>query len=317
MKTTYLDKDAGIQEWRRLTGHEGTVQEDVLRANISDAVSQMLTDEQFGYNIALFDIRSRKTLLPPNFETLVLIAAVKSDEHRVNRGHMINWVYGVAGSDCELHIDLKCPDCDPQPCSCSAPIIIETDKLFREEHPEMEVNKWRHFAGFSRPTTDGFPVSNIFPQFRLLTPFTNNSAFWNTNHYIGDCPNLGCLSTDGYRFEIENGYLITDFDCGQVLLSYLGSYKDADGYYLIPDTPQAVAGCVWYAQARELYRRYLIALDPAVERAWQAATSLAELHIGRARDELAVPSAEDWTTIFKEIWAIPDHKYYYHNPYNR
>jgi len=49
------------------------------------------------------------------------------------------------------------------------------------------------------------------------------------------CPNLSYSCTN--EAHIRNGWLYTNFECGTVYISYMGTLEDADGNLLVPDHP--------------------------------------------------------------------------------
>lgn len=307
----YIEVDSLINEY--ITDNEitGKTVETLLRRWFSRGAEMIVRTECQNFRVAIIDIKKHVGELPEFLHSIFLAGAFESGHNRVGREEMRKWVYDVLGTDCEVEVKLNCPECDQQTCNHSTPIVeLEMDRIYREERPYLTAVNDSHFIGYSANTTDGMACMDIAPKFHVMRPKITDTAWWNSEYYLGVCNALGPRLHHAHTYHLEDGKFITTMKEGQVVVSYLANKRDANGYFLIPDTGVVI-------EALEAFVDYKFAARAAkygnqtdsnyalnCERKWRDLRA-------DAINELEMPSSETWEGIINKYWIISPDKYHY------
>lgn len=129
----------------------------------------------------------------------------------------------------------------------------------------------------------------------------NSSTFPRSLH-TRDSPNRYASSDVGYI--VNFNYLETDFETGEVALSYLATPMDEDGYPMIPDDSAFQEALKWYVALRmnEGGWKHPAGLQyPDIERRWFH-------YCGQARQRNKMPDIDQYQN-FLESWVrlVPDY----------
>ena len=315
MKTEFVSIKNAVQDFLQdLKIRHEEVDENLLIKWAADCSKWFHTDQQLRHRVLILQIENSRARLPDDYSILAQAAAnpiirPKCDctkepdspcctEIRNPRAkgrpktrieEVSQWVASSLKEECHLEINVICPKCHKDKCSCGMNAIeIDVDRLWEMSHPEYY---YKHFTKVGRfgngPGTDSFYT----PKFQLMRYSTND--FFNIKNILTECPNVNCKDCSN-EFIISLPYIEVDFQEGEVLLSYLGKMLDGDGEIMIPDHPdaheaiQAHLRYKWYlAEGTRLRDSFLINLS-------NQALSRRDEHIGYARASLEIPSAQEW-----------------------
>tara|TARA_R100001015_G_scaffold19116_2_gene14947 strand:- start:9857 stop:10750 length:894 start_codon:yes stop_codon:yes gene_type:complete len=143
-------------------------------------------------------------------------------------------------------------------------------------------------------------------QYRTFTEFFPLRIKHN-NSVVCDCPNLSVQSAD--IAQVKDGYLLTNFECGKIYLSYQGAMEDTEGNLLVLDHPYCNE-YYEYALKQRILENMLFNGEQVsqqlglIEQKLRAArnTALGFVNTGNFKD-------------FQKIWET-NRKAQYHNYYN-
>ncbi len=310
----YISSKAAVREYLRLSGHKGDLDKSDILAWANDAVSRIITDEQFIHKIIILDVFEFKTQLPTDFSSVVQAAYLFTQENSCELKKEVSKFTDIQ-LGCKLDIEISCPKCKQKDCKCgSCELYIDVDRLWRSAHPEYQTAYMKHF--FDYGGTDN-KTSVYSDRFQLMRPST--TSFFNYDYHIKGCINFNVDSNVEYLISHPN--ILVNFKEGKVLLSYLAKRIDEEGYLMIPDEPVAIEAITWYIQEKMLYRAYMEDFSQAKRMAWEAAMQLRERYIARAMSQLQMPDADMWRAFVKRFIhrVLPNYNYeddFYRTPEN-
>lgn len=327
MKTGYVSINNAIKEWTEDTdlAHE-EIKPELLIRWATDCVRMINTDQQLRHRIGLFQVENSRVQLPNDFVMLCQAASnVFPDEYcdcsqdpdccaknnnsrrtpKSRREDIVQWVQGTLEKDCELEINLVCPDCHKTACECNTPVVeVDVDRVWEMAHPEIY---YRHHTRIGRFGYGPGPWSSYYtPKFKLMRYASND--YYNLKHVLGGCPNVNCPQCIN-EFIIDLPYIEVDFERGEILVSYLGKVLDEKGDYMIPDHPDVFSAIFWHLESKWFWMEYRRTLkDNAIKsqelyRAHKTAEQNRELAIGQAKSKLELPA-------FAEFKNWLDNNYY-------
>lgn len=295
MKTNFVSAKSAVKEFLRNSGHSGDLEKTDILAWANDAAYIISTDEQLVHKIILLNVNDYKVELPKDFKYIIQ-AAYKIDNKKSCsqlKTEIVQFKQKQWG--CELEINVKCPKCHKVECSCDEPsFVIDVNKMWANAHPEHMMAYAKHFYSFGKTYKNSCCYHD---EFRLMRP--NSSSFHNLNYHIGNCINLNLDCEINYTVELPN--IIVNFKEGTILLAYLASNTDEDGYLMIPDTPRSHDAIYRYVQERMLYKKYLEDFSQNVRIAWQTSVELKEKAISRARAELQTPEQDEFSSFVSKF----------------
>lgn len=283
MKVSQLTVDQLIVEYIDAVGHEGELDRTYLKKCFSDASSRIGTFDQLTHYVEVFDVRDYKCQVPDNFKYIIQAACRVAPSRPVTREAISKMTQKVLGTGCEIEIDIKCPACHEESCSCDDRKVVEVDvnRIWETANPKYYTRYMKHFYMHGGNTGRG-TQSLYHNDFILMR--TASGSFWNTPYHLNGCLNLRVES--GYEYRVEPPNMIVNFQEGEVLVGYMASKTDDEGYLLIPNTPQAIQACIWYAAERMAFRKYTMDPTQKNERFWTNMMAMREKHIGRAKNQL-------------------------------
>lgn len=215
----------------------------------------------------------------------------------------------VLGTGCEIEISIKCPECHNEPCSCTDRKVIEVDvnRIWETANPQYYAKYMDHFYMHGGNTGRG-TRSLYHDDFYLMKVASGN--FWNAPYHLNGCLNMRIESE--YEYSIQPPSMIVNFKEGEVLIGYMASQTDDDGYLMVPNTPQAIQAIIWYVQERLAFQRYSQTASSKDEKFWSNMMIMREKHIGRAKEELRHFSEDEFWQFVENHWRkmIPYRKFH-------
>lgn len=252
----YVNIDSVIEEYLDLTDISSRVPKTYIKKLANDVVKKLVFDKSYRHRIEILPVKDNKARLPESLVKIIQLAYRDETPRKIIREEIIEWTSRY--DDCELTISLDCPHCHGTNCSCERPgFIVDVDELWNRSHPELQYGHlgwyYRH-GGFSH--TNNSPLSFYHPEFSLLKPAS--SDFFNADYHIKGCLNLDSrlMSNCVKEYRIDPPVIRTNFEEGEILISYLEARVDDEGYRLIPDIPDLFDAIKWYIEAHMLYRDY-------------------------------------------------------------
>lgn len=296
-----------IEDYLDFSGHEGELDETWVLKQANDAVSRIVTDQQLVHEIALLDVRDYKAELPSQMRYVVQAAAKEDAKYPSSREEVSQYVQKVFGTDCEFEINLNCKQCGNTGCSCDTNVLeVDVNRIYETAHPELFTQYMSHFYRSGGNTGRG-TKSYYHPEFLLMRKTSNN--FFNVPYHINECLNLGIESV--YEYDIKMPNIVVNFKQGQILLAYMATPTDKDGYRLIPDVEVVFQAINYYIEERMAFRNYRSSKTQNDRAFWQEMFQLKEKMIKRARITLQIPSEDEWWQFVKNHWTkvVPYYKW--------
>src|SRR4029079_4285326 len=201
-KPTYISPKAAIHEFRRFVGTNIEINKSDILASVNDTLDRVLTAEQLTQKIALLPVENYKVELPDGFK-YVCQAAYRNqcDPTNKTRLEISQLTQKILGTDCNLEINVNCPTCNPNPCSCGTPIVtVDADRIFESNNPQLLHGHMDHF--YSYGTTSGFKSSVHHPEFQLMR--VTCSDYFNVPYHISECVNINLDCNIEYMIENPN-----------------------------------------------------------------------------------------------------------------
>lgn len=173
-----------------------------------------------------------------------------------------------------------------------------------------------------------FSKASKCPEFQMVRPKSN--YYFNLPNIIKKC-NVPCYDTN-LEYDIKDGIITInnyDYKCnqckgcnektscylnypiepqGQVLISYLGSKIDEEGFLMIPNTPYSIKAVTDYIVAYMARIDYASKQDNKSKDYFLTMNQLSEISLIKARAKLRIPSPDKWDHFIKNI-VIKENKY--------
>ena len=300
MRVEQLTVDQLIVEYIDAVGHEGELDRTYLKKCFSDASDRVGTFHQLTHYVEIFNVKDFRCQIPSNFKYVIQAASrVGTGQQPTAREAVSKMTQQVLGTGCEIEISIKCPACHQEPCSCEDRKVIEVDanRIWQTANPKYSTQYMNHFYMHGGNTGRG-TQSIYHDQFILMR--TASGSFWNAEYHLNGCLNLRV--ENGYEYRVEPPNMIVNFQEGEVLVGYMGTMVDKDGYLTIPNTPQAIQAVVWYAAERMAYRNYIRQPGTTTRTLWSDMMAMREKHIGRAKNELRQWGEDEFWDWIENHW---------------
>lgn len=255
MDVGYVSIDSIISEWLDMTGHDGQFDTDFIYKCAQDELNKLGRGEQAQQYISMLNIEEYKAKLPPNFKSIAQVAINIFPERPCPRTEIVEWNQKLFdGSGCDLKINLECPSCHKQSCSCSTPVIeVNADEIWRRSNPQYATAHLKHFYSYTNMNEyPGDRFCNHHPQFKLIGRASNN--YRNLKYHISECINLD-LDTET-TYDIDVPYMVVNQRNGQILLSYFGYRMDDKGRMMVPNLPEVFESVILYIERCVAYKEY-------------------------------------------------------------
>lgn len=299
-----------------ITEHDlrGKIDEDLLYRWAHTRAEELIGTEQLDFAVALLQVENFEAKSPAGLHSIYLAACAEDASRTWNREMFVGYKEKVYGTDCDIEVTLKCPECDQTACACSTPVMdIRVDELYLKQHPQYWAQTMHGYLGYAATTNDGFPCTNFSPDYKIMKPRPAEDAFWNSEYFLGVCSAIpGHLPY--YSFEVSGDRFLTDLKEGQVYLAYLRYLKDKDGYLLIPDYPVVIRAIVAYITEKVMWTKWMKGTGNQNDRLrWLDAKNESLALLAEARNEIEIPGPDKWMQMVKKHWILPTTRYYQRN----
>lgn len=346
MNKNYISIKSIIEDYIDKTGNSDIEPNQILRF-ANDALDRILPGEEFSHNIALLDVKDYKALIPSNFKYVLQAGYhIEHDDHHPYHHHhydsreIVEYTKKIFGSDCELKLDVHCDNCGDYD-NCGAEVLkLDVDHNFLLKNPSYMYKYSHHYYGGR--TLDPHSVKDhyydqkyphnhnrhtnvhqdcignnckhectLHPNFSLMR--RTSSYFYNVPYHVNECININTDSAVEYDVHLPN--ILVNFKKGQVLLAYLGSNTDDEGYLMIPDVPLVYDTVVQWIEERLAYINYRKTKQQNDRIFWQQSLELRDKKIKQARMYLATPTPDEWEMFIRNHWVrkVPNYKWEAHH----
>lgn len=278
--------------------------------SIQDCTDRLCTNEQLVEKIGLFRIKNYEMDLPENLHSVIQAAYRDFTGRPFRREQIVELTQNsMQKAGCNIRIELDCPKCGQQECSCdSTEFTVDVDRIWEMTRPEWGYRHMQHYYGVGGLDRMG-TACGYHPEFRLMTPATNN--FFAAKWHIPGCVNLGRLESS-VNYRIDPPKLICTIESGEVLLAYLAKAVDDQGYRLIPDISEVATAINWWVAERHWYSRRIEEPDNrGILMLYQEAAQNKDIYLARAKERLSTPSFQDWWAFVNNHWrkVLPNYDF--------
>lgn len=308
MKLGYVTNNSIVDDLLTEIDITGQIKEEVIKRQIDDAAKMIIDTEQMMFGVSILDVENFHATLPDGLATIELAACTDNPKHYLNREEVAGWRQQVFGTECQVEVNLLCPECKKDKCKHSAPVIeVDVDRLYIESRPYLW-NIDSKYLGYSAAITDGFPTPNFSPHFQIMKPRASDAAFWNSEYFLGIC---NSLDTVKYLYDRNGQEFLTNLKEGQVYIAYLKFMKDSEGYFMIPDNPIAIEAVKAFVTMKMMRKHYLKDGNQTDRLRYKDMQAEAMQLISQAKVELETPEAGKFNRIADKHYRIPRDRYYY------
>jgi len=282
-----------LEDYIEFAGEELQLEESVILKVADDTMAKIATGESLDFRIAVLDVKQYQAPLPKGFRTVVQCAYRDLTEGKARREQIVEWQQRVWGSDCKLKIELECPDCHQESCNCSSDVVtVNADDMWRDSHPELIANKWKHFYDYG---SLGDPMGVPCSGFKLMKRTSN--SFFATKYHIPGCVNFSFDSK--HEYDISPPKMILNFKDGEVMLAYMSIAYDSDGYRMIVNHPRVHEALFYAIIERTKFRDWLKTGDPKFQSMFREAERKKNESITMARSAISIPDPDKWFQFLK------------------
>ena len=331
MNVDFIPIRAAIEDFISDSGvSQGEVSERWLLKHAVDCIEWFGSTEQLTMKMGVCPVKNHTVQLPKDFKLLLLAASNpdydgeceqcpsggKRKYNTTRKEEIVQWVQQTYERDCELEINLVCNRCHKTECSCNTPMVeVDVDRIWQQANPQAYHKGFDRIGKFGDGPQYGYNSAGMpafESKFQKMRVASSNT--WNSQYFIGDCPNVGCMDCV-HSFRLEKPVMKVDFLSGEVFLSYLGVVTDEEGYPLIPNNPDAFEAIFLHLTHKLLYREYLTSIrNPQINSqelriAAMEAKQQREIAIGIARSALEIPDFQNFKEFIDTYWVrrIPVH----------
>lgn len=303
MNKNYISLHSIIEDYIAKTGNSNIEPSEILRF-ANDALDRIIPGQEFVHNIALLNVQNYKVQLPSNFK-YVLQAAYKIDNKPCNSEQVVEYTKKIYGSDCKLDIQVHCDNCGEYNCG-SEVIKLDVDHNYLLKHPNYMYQHTKHLYGHGTLDSKNNRTT-LHPDFQLMRRTSN--YFYNIPYHVNECINLKVDSKIEYDIHMPN--MIVNFKEGQVLLAYLGSNVDENGYLMIPNVPLVFDAVIQWIEERLAYIDYRRNKEQKDRIFWQQALELRDKKVKQARMYLDTLTPDEWELFIRNHWVrkVPNYKW--------
>lgn len=277
-----------------------SIDESLFRSIADDTVYKIVGNSTKLFSMVWIDIKDFKGNLPKNYSVdIQAIFRFKEPIHK--RVEITQMIQKIPGNNCSLEINLKCPACHQEKCSCGQIIAeIDVDRVWRMANPEYTAAASKFYSDSFNPLSYSRLGSSIMEEFRFKLMKRTRDNWFSMNYYLGDCVHL--TDQDLVEYKIVNGKIITNFQEGEVILAYLGDHLDIDGYRMAPNNPRAIEAILTAVAHANMQKKFYTQLDQNTRLALQMLTQELELKISRARTQLNFPTYNEFISALQNDW---------------
>lgn len=239
---------------------DATIREGDLLSFANRAAKMCYSTDLYDEKVVLLPVIAGRVELPDDYQVVIQTAFTPKLPDKCKET-VCNKVSEYSNSSCNVKYEIKCSKCGTDgPCVCKRPIVtVDADRLWRGSYPEYEMAYLKHFYGcFKIGYYDRSCGSAYHPEFILLRRKQDNYHYY--KDHIKECLNFRVNTS--LEYDIKRPHLILNRQVkGYILLSYLGSKTDDDGYLMIPDNEYMIDYIIAFIENKLAYARWRASRD--------------------------------------------------------
>lgn len=286
-----------------------SIDESLIRALVNEHVDTIVGPNNLAISLTLIEVRDFHGFLPENHRSTLNVSARGWNRKRATRIEISEWVKKLHGTDCEVKINVECNRCEGE-CTCGIPIAeINVDEIFRMSNPQFQAAKSKFFHDYQsnidyRTTNSDYKDDQGFYR---VWPSTNN--YFGINYYLGDC--IGDPRDKRLEYRVEDSTIITNFQQGQLLVSYLGYKFDPEGYKMIPNVSSVINALSAYIASTLMRKKFIGQIDERTRLAWQLLSAETDKLTRDARSEVKFPEMDEFVSKIQTYWKYSPNPTYW------
>lgn len=291
----YISSKSIIETYTLKTGNSDITAQSILHLT-NDAIEELLPGEALLHHIVLLNIDNYKVKLPSNLK-FILQAAYRFGED-LNEDELYTKFGDKIFEHDDINLKVKCNSCD------SKVLQLDTDYDDIAKYPNRYANYSKFMYSYRGTNMNNCTLDDRFHLMRRTTNY-----FYNIPYHVNNCINLNVDSKVEYN--IENGYLITNFQKGQVLIAFLGTMLDDEGYLMIPSHPFVYNAIVSNIESTLAYIEYRKDKSQQNRMFWEQTLQMKSKDNKKATSYLSTPSPDEFEMFLKNHWSrhIPNKSY--------
>lgn len=299
MDLEFISIKTVLEDYVDYSGEELQIPESIVLKTANDTLSKILTGENLDMRIVKLDVKNHEAILPKGFRSVVQCLYRDATPKKVRREQVIEWSQNLYNDDgCKLKINLECPECHNESCDCNSDVVVvNVDRLWQDSHPEYYASK-RYLYNYGRI---GEPNHNPCYDFKIMRRSKNN--FFATQYHIPGCVNTSFDDPSHAEYEISLPKIVTSIKDGEILLSYMSTVLDDEGYNMIPNHPRVLEAIFYAIEERMMWKDLRKTGDPKFRELFLIAEKKKNESISLARSAIQVPSYDSWMEFAREHWT--------------
>jgi hypothetical protein len=304
MDLEYISIKTVLEDYIDYSGEQLQIPESIVLKTANDTLQKILTGENLDLRIAKLEIKDYQAILPKGFKSVVQCLYRDFTPHRLRREEVVEWSQNLYNGDgCKLKINLECPNCHQDSCDCNSDVVVvNVDRMWQDSHPEYYASK-RYLHNYGKV---GDPRHNACYDFKIMRRRQNN--FGMIKYHIPNCINLHFDDPNHAEYEISLPKIVTSIKEGEILLSYLSTVLDDEGYFMIPNHSRIMEALFYAIEERMLWKDLRKTGDPKFRELFLIAEKKKNDSIALARAAIQVPSYDQWMEFARNHWTkyIPE-----------
>jgi hypothetical protein len=240
----FISINSVIENWKQIAPNEIMFNEDLLREWAIDAYFDIGSVKQYKERVQVLDVKDYKAKLPCGFKQslYVLIKPTPTCNESFFLTELVKQDFG--NPDCTWTYRKTCKCNDECPCDCN---YIETSGWMYIENLERA----KAFRNVSVQDYTNFFLQENRNEWIILEPKRNEISLLKHQDL-----EVGRELKSTQFFDINNGYLITDYKEGKVLVGYLAVPTDDDNLPMIPNNGNFVNAIIAAIERKFAYIQY-------------------------------------------------------------
>lgn len=309
-KYNYLPVSSIVEDWLDFSGEDQhQLDETIIKKWANDAVERITTGEQLIHRIDLLRVRDYKTTLPEGFRYLHQAAYKLPDNTPFSKlkGNIVKGTRALLGNSANVSTaPNNCKTCGQDWCTCSSNVLsIEIENIYDQASYDLYEKYMNHFQkrGSIIQENTSRHACTYNPQFILMSK--SSSDFSNIPFHLNNCPNINLDHEVEYNItNSRDGNLLLTCNIRNcdVLVSYLGTQVDEQGYRMIPNVEVVFKAINLYIEERLAYRQYRKSRAQKDAMFYERLVPMTERAISRAKSQIAMPDPDEWKQWVRNNW---------------
>ena len=232
-----------LENWKHLAPNEMDVNEDLAIEYLIDAVDDIGAYKQYKEKVETRKIKDYKVKLPCGFKQTIYVLIRPFQKDSDSKFELTELVRPEYGTDCTWTYKKTCKCLEKCEKDCSGNYIETTGTWYLNNLYKLESNKFATVYDF----TNWHSIKQ--KDWKILMPKKSELA-------VSKHLNLDLAVETTNQYDIHNGYLITDYKDGEIILSYLSLPTGDDNLPMVPNNGNYLRALEFALEQRYAYMQY-------------------------------------------------------------